>query len=493
MRGWVSYPLPALRETLVNAIYHRGYDVDQPEPTNVYLFPDRVQITSYPGPVPGIEAEHLLPNATVRAVPARNRRIGEFLKELGLAEGRLSGLRKVFQAMDANGSPTPQFEFDEQRTFFQATLPAHTEYAALSALRDAAHLRALGDRREAFHRVESAWQANPASAVLASEVIRAYAKNAETEKAEDVLAAFKAHGPEAAVSHVTNAPGRCSPRSRRRRPGAQATATEPPDACGSGCDRRRYPRSSSPRFASCPPIFRAGRRGGVFRSPRPIGVRADQALARNGSRRTAAAAVASPGFSPRPGRSWSASFSLIRPGSAVLGRGASWRARWTGCGHPSGKSKTPTDERSICFPTNQGSLRSWRDWDRRDGDLRSAWSTGCCKAAHYSERATTVWLVALTVRWWSCPPLRRETAGPIEGVVATCNAHSQFYFGSDRTLSTPNWTMPQRDNIGPLKSRSRTTSLRKRSASRMVPLAGSIGTFEEAEAANCTSTSSRLR
>ena len=26
VRGWVSYPLPALRETLVNAVYHRGYD-----------------------------------------------------------------------------------------------------------------------------------------------------------------------------------------------------------------------------------------------------------------------------------------------------------------------------------------------------------------------------------------------------------------------------------------------------------------------------------
>ena len=119
--------MPALRETLVNAMYHRGYDVDQPEPTKVYLFPSRVEVISYPGPVPGIEHRHLVANAEVRAAPARNRRIGEFLKELGLAEGRLSGLPKVFRAMEENGSPAPRFDFDEQRTVFQATLPAHPE------------------------------------------------------------------------------------------------------------------------------------------------------------------------------------------------------------------------------------------------------------------------------------------------------------------------------------------------------------------------------
>ena len=204
VRGWVSYPMPALRETLVNAVYHRSYDVDQPEPTKVYLFPGRVEITSYPGPVPGIETRHLLPGAEVAPVPARNRRIGEFLKELGLAEGRLSGLRKVFQAMEANGSQAPRFDFDEQRTYFHATLPAHPEYAALSALRDAAHLRTLGEHREALRRIESAWVANPASAVLASEMIRAYAKKGDTERAEEVLETFEAQGPESAVSHVAN-------------------------------------------------------------------------------------------------------------------------------------------------------------------------------------------------------------------------------------------------------------------------------------------------
>ncbi len=127
---WVSYPLPALRETLVNAVYHRGYDVDQPEPTKVYVHPDRIEVVSYPGPVPGIELEHLEPGARAPVVPARNRRIGEFLKEIKMAEGRLSGLRKVFRSMEVNGSPPPRYQFDEQRTFFQATLFAHPEYGA---------------------------------------------------------------------------------------------------------------------------------------------------------------------------------------------------------------------------------------------------------------------------------------------------------------------------------------------------------------------------
>lgn len=205
VRGWVSYPLPALREILVNAVYHRGYDVDQPEPTKIYLHPDRIEVTSYPGPVPGIEARHLAPGAEVPAAPARNRRIGEFLKELKLAEGRLSGVPRVFREMESNGSPAPRFDFDEQRTWFRATLPAHPEYGALSALRDAAHLRALGEDREARHRIESAWISNPASAVLASEMIRSCVENGEPERAEEVLQTFEAQGHPGAVPHVVNA------------------------------------------------------------------------------------------------------------------------------------------------------------------------------------------------------------------------------------------------------------------------------------------------
>ena len=155
-KTWVAYPMAALREALINALYHRSYDLDQPEPTKVYIFPSRIEIISYPGPVPGIQSAHLLPNAKViRAAPARNRRIGEFLKELGLAEGRLSGLPKIYVEMAANGSPKPSFDFDEQRTYFQATFPAHPQYAAISAVRDAAHLRALGNRQDAYRRLQT--------------------------------------------------------------------------------------------------------------------------------------------------------------------------------------------------------------------------------------------------------------------------------------------------------------------------------------------------
>jgi len=39
----------------------------------------------------------------------RNRRIGEFLKELELTEGRCTGIPKIRAAMEKNGSPPPRF------------------------------------------------------------------------------------------------------------------------------------------------------------------------------------------------------------------------------------------------------------------------------------------------------------------------------------------------------------------------------------------------
>lgn len=46
----------------------------------------------------------------------RNRRIGEFLKELHLTEGRNTGFKKILDSIRANGSPLPEFETDDEHS-----------------------------------------------------------------------------------------------------------------------------------------------------------------------------------------------------------------------------------------------------------------------------------------------------------------------------------------------------------------------------------------
>lgn len=189
VKGWVSYPLPAMEESLVNALYHRGYE-GEPEPTKIYLHPDRMEIISYPGPVPGIDRKHLQAGESVPPVPARNRRIGEFFKELRLAEGRGTGIPKVFRVMEQNGSPQPRFDFDDARTYFRVTLPAHPEYVAISALRDAAHLRAIGDELAARQRLLRALEEQASSGTLAAALIEDLARTGDLATARKVLDRF---------------------------------------------------------------------------------------------------------------------------------------------------------------------------------------------------------------------------------------------------------------------------------------------------------------
>ncbi|MBN1981645.1 MAG: putative DNA binding domain-containing protein [Chitinivibrionales bacterium] len=203
VKGWVSYPIQAVREALVNAVYHRSYEAT-PEPVKVYLYPDRMEIISYPGPIQGIMQEHLLQHSPMPPVPARNRRIGEFLKELRLAEGRGTGLPKLYRSMRENGSQSPRFDFDDERTYFRVSLPAHPEYVAISALRDAAHLRAIGNDTDAFKRIDDAWKQMKSSPTLAAELIRLLGAKGRLNDAESVFASFKESTSEGFIPFVTN-------------------------------------------------------------------------------------------------------------------------------------------------------------------------------------------------------------------------------------------------------------------------------------------------
>jgi len=128
----VPYPPEALEEALVNAFYHRSYEFPG-EPVKVYVYPDRIEVISYPGPVPGIDLRYFQSGEPLPPVPARNRRIGDFLKELNLAERRGTGIPKIQRKMRQIGSPEARFDFDETRTYFRVILPINPRYLEIQA------------------------------------------------------------------------------------------------------------------------------------------------------------------------------------------------------------------------------------------------------------------------------------------------------------------------------------------------------------------------
>ncbi len=117
-----NYPFAAIKEALSNAVYHRAYD--EREPIEVRIENDRIEIVSFPGPDRSITLEGLK-NYRVSNRRYRNRRIGDFLKELHLTEGRNTGFKKILDALNNNGSPKPEFETDEDRTYFISRLFIH--------------------------------------------------------------------------------------------------------------------------------------------------------------------------------------------------------------------------------------------------------------------------------------------------------------------------------------------------------------------------------
>jgi ATP-dependent DNA helicase RecG len=129
-----NFPFAAVEEALSNAVYHKSYELGSP--IEVQVWPDKVEILSYPGPVPPVNASVLKTHRRIVAREYRNRRIGDFLKELKLTEGRGTGLPTIYQAMAQNGSPAPVLESDEECTYVLVTLPAHPALSIQASIGD---------------------------------------------------------------------------------------------------------------------------------------------------------------------------------------------------------------------------------------------------------------------------------------------------------------------------------------------------------------------
>ncbi len=125
-RFW-NFPYAAIEETVVNAVYHRSYEIR--EPIEIRIDKHELLVLSFPGPDRSIKLADLQQGRAVSS-RYRNRRIVEFLKELDLTEGRSTGLPKILRVMQRNGSPAPVFETDDERSYFLIRLPMHAGFVA---------------------------------------------------------------------------------------------------------------------------------------------------------------------------------------------------------------------------------------------------------------------------------------------------------------------------------------------------------------------------
>jgi ATP-dependent DNA helicase RecG len=126
---YYNFPFKAVEEALSNAVYHKSYELGAP--IEVQIWPDKIEILSFPGPVPPVEVQILKQQKRIVARDYRNRRIGDFLKEIHLTEGRGTGFPAIYKAMANNNSPEPIFETNEQCTHFLTTLFVNSFFATL--------------------------------------------------------------------------------------------------------------------------------------------------------------------------------------------------------------------------------------------------------------------------------------------------------------------------------------------------------------------------
>jgi ATP-dependent DNA helicase RecG len=109
------YPMPAVRELLMNAVMHRDYESNAP--TRFYWFSDRVEIQN-PGGLYGAVTPETFPNQN----DYRNPKIAEAMKTLGYVEQFGRGIVRTQKLLLENGNPPAQFDVSEP-TFFLAIVP----------------------------------------------------------------------------------------------------------------------------------------------------------------------------------------------------------------------------------------------------------------------------------------------------------------------------------------------------------------------------------
>jgi len=122
----LNYPEKAIKEAVVNAFYHRDYM--SYEPITIEVEPDCINIMNFPGIDRSISEKTIAEGERFVSRYYRNRRLGEFLKELDLSEGHSTGIPTIQEELEKNGSPRAEFITDEDRRAMRVRIPIHPAF-----------------------------------------------------------------------------------------------------------------------------------------------------------------------------------------------------------------------------------------------------------------------------------------------------------------------------------------------------------------------------
>ena len=98
------------------------------EPVTIEIEPDCISIMNFPGIDRSISGKTIAEGKRFVSRYYRNRRLGEFLKELDLSEGHSSGIPTIQEELEKNGSPRAEFFTDEERRAMRIRIPIHPAF-----------------------------------------------------------------------------------------------------------------------------------------------------------------------------------------------------------------------------------------------------------------------------------------------------------------------------------------------------------------------------
>ena len=150
-RFW-NYPYDAIEEAVVNSVYHR--DFLQHEPIEITIEPSGISILNCPGPDRSISKEDIAKGDMLKSRRYRNRRLGDFLKELDLTEGRSTGVPTIQTKLAENGSPRAIFETTDDRLTLLVTIPIHEGCSDSSETKSESSGTSLSSSEESIETVD---------------------------------------------------------------------------------------------------------------------------------------------------------------------------------------------------------------------------------------------------------------------------------------------------------------------------------------------------